>query len=67
MPSVKSLVSKYRAYVVTLILLFSEVMPIYFYYIIKGLVYITIIAPSSRQPSFYFKCIKLNIYVTCNI
>ena len=47
MPFVRSLVSKHYAYIVALILLLSEVMPIYFYYTVKGLVYIAIAAPSS--------------------
>ena len=33
----------------------------------KGLIYIIIIAPSSRQPSFYSKCIKSNICSYYNI
>ena len=33
----------------------------------KGLIYITITALSSRQPSFYAKYTKLNIYSFCNI
>ena len=33
----------------------------------KGLVYIAIAAPSSCQPSFYFKCTSLNIQSSCNV
>jgi hypothetical protein len=47
MPSVRSLISKYYTYIVTLILLFSEIMPTYSYCIVKGLVYIIITAPFS--------------------
>ena len=42
-------------------------MPTSSYYVLKGLVYIIIIAPLSRQPSFYIKCIKLNIRLSCDI
>ena len=45
MPLVRSLVSKYRAYVVAIILLLSKIIPTYSRYVLKGLVYITIIAP----------------------
>ena len=55
MPSVRSLVSKHHAYIVILILLLGEFMPSYSYYTIKGLVYIAIIALSSRQLSFYLE------------
>ena len=42
-------------------------MPTYSRYIEKGLVYIIIIAPLGRQPSFYTKYTKLNIYLSYNI
>ena len=42
-------------------------MPIYSYYAEKKLVYITIAALFSRQPSSYSKCIKLNICFSCNV
>jgi hypothetical protein len=45
MPFVRSLVSKYYAYIVALILLLGEIMPTYSYYTVKGLVYIIIITP----------------------
>jgi hypothetical protein len=70
MPFIKSLAFKYLAYcskLMEVILLFSEIMPAYSRYTKKGLVYITITAPSSHQPSSCFKCIKLNIYSSCNI
>jgi hypothetical protein len=47
MPLIRSLVSKYCAYIVILILLFSEIMPTYSRYTVKGLVYIAIAAPFS--------------------
>ena len=33
----------------------------------KGLVYVAIATPFSRQPSSYSKCTKSNIYSGCNI
>ena len=66
-PFVRFLASKCCAYIVTVILLLSKIMPTYSRYILKGLVYITIIAPLGCQPSFYIKCIKLNIYLSCDI
>ena len=42
-------------------------MPSYSYYTKKGLIYIAIAAPSSRQPLFYAKYTKANMYFSCNI
>ena len=42
-------------------------MPLYSRYIEKRLSYIIILAPFSRQPSFYTKCTKLNMRLSCNI
>ena len=42
-------------------------MPSCSYYTKKGLVYIIIVSPSSRQPLFYTKCIKANIYLSYNV
>ena len=67
MPSIRSLVSKCCAHVVAVIFLLSEIMPSYSYCEEKKLVYIIIIAPSSCQPFSCFKCIKLNIHLSCNI
>ena len=67
MPFVRFSASKCCACVITVILLFSEIMPTYSYYVLKGLVYITIIAPLGRQPSFYAKYTKLNIRLSYNI
>ena len=69
-PPVRSLVFKrlaHRFKLVAVILLLNKIIPTYSYYMEKGLVYIIIIASLSRQPSFYTKGIKLNIYLSCNI
>ena len=44
MPFIRSLVSKRRARVIAVILLLSEIMPTYSYCVLKGLVYVAIIA-----------------------
>ena len=67
MPPVRSLASKHRTYIVVMILLFSEIMPIYSYYTKKKLIYVIIIAPFSYQPSFYSKCTKLNMRLSYDI
>ena len=67
MPPIRSLASERRAYTVAVIFLLGEIMPSYSYCEEKKLVYITIIAPSSHQPSFYSKCTKSNIHLSCNI
>ena len=67
MPFIRSSVSKCRAYIIAVILLFSEIMPSCSCYKEKKLVYIIIIAPFSRQPSFYVKCTKSNMHLSCNI
>ena len=67
MPLIKSLASKRRACVVAVIFLLSEIMPTYSRYVLKGLVYITIIASLGRQPSSYTKCTKLNMRSSCNV
>ena len=67
MPSVRSLVSKCRAHVIAVILLLSKIMPTYSCCVLKGLVYIIIIAPLGRQPFFCAKYTKLNIYLSYNI
>ena len=55
MPSIRSLASKRRACVIAVILLLSEIMPTYSRYVLKGLVYIAIIALLGRQPFSYAK------------
>ena len=67
MPSVRSSVSKRRAYVIAVILSLGEIMPTYFRCVLKGLVYIAIIAPLGRQPSSYTKYTKLNIRLSCDV
>ena len=67
MPPIRSLVFKRRAHAVAVIFLLGEIMPFYSYYNKKKLVYIIIITPFGRQPSFYFKYIKLNMRLSCNI
>ena len=48
MPPIRSSASKRYAYVVAVILLLSKIMPIYSRYVLKGLIYIVIIALLSR-------------------
>ena len=67
MPLIRSLASKYRTYVIAVILLLSKIMPTYSRCVLKGLVYIIIIAPLGCQPSFYTKYTKLNMRSSCNI
>ena len=67
MPLVRSLVSKRCAYIVLVILLLSEIMPIYSCCAEKKLVYIIIITPFSHQPSSCVKCVKLNMYLSYNV
>ena len=67
MPFVKSLVSRRRTYIVTVILSLSEIMPTYSCCVLKGLVYIIIIAPLGRQPSSYIKYTKSNIRSSYNV
>ena len=67
MPFVRSLASKRCARVIAVIFLLGEIMPTYSYCVLKGLVYIAIIASLGYQPSSYTKCIKLNMRSSCNI
>ena len=70
MSFIRFLVSKRTAYyfkLVAVILSLSKIIPTYFYYIEKGLVYIAIMALLGRQPSSYIKYTKLNIRSSCNI
>ena len=66
-PFIKSLVSKCCTYTVAVILLFSKIMPSYSHCKEKKLVYITIAAPFSHQPSFCIACIKSNMHLSCNV
>ena len=67
MPLIRSLASKCHAYAVAVILLLGEIMPSYSYCNEKKLVYITIIAPFSCQPSSCSKYTKSNIHSSCNV
>ena len=67
MPFIKSSASKRRAYIVAVILLLSKIMPICSCCMLKGLVYIVIIALLGRQPSSCTKCTKLNMYLFYDI
>jgi len=59
--------TQYYTKTVAFILLFSEVILLCSYYVKKGLVYITIATPFSRQFSFYSKCTQLNTYSSCDV
>ena len=67
MPFIRSSASKHYTYTVAVILLLGKIMPSYSHYEEKKLVYIIIIIPFSRQPSFYIKYTKLNIYLSYNV
>ena len=67
MPPVRSLASAYYTKLVAVIFSFGEIMPSYSCCEEKKLVYIIIVAPFSRQPSFYVKYTKLNMCLSCNI
>ena len=67
MPFIRSLASVYCILLTASISLDSEIMSSYSYYIKKGLVYITIIALFSCQPSSYSKCIKANTCSLCDV
>ena len=56
MPFIRFLASKHRAKLVSIIILLGEIMPSYSYYIKRRLLYITIAALFSYQPSFYAEC-----------
>ena len=62
MPLIRSLASVYYILLAISISLNGEIMSPYSHYAKKGLIYITIIAFSSRQPFSYSKCTKANIY-----
>ena len=67
MPFIRSLASIYYTLLAISISLNSEIMSPCSHCTKKGLVYITIIALFSCQPSFYFKCTKANTYSLCDI
>jgi len=59
--------TQHYARMVALILSLSKVILLYSYCAKEGLVYVTIAAPSSRQPSFYSKCTQLNIRLSYDV
>ena len=67
MPPIRSLASVYYALLAISISLNGEIMSPYSYYTKKGLVYITITAFFSCQPSSYSKCTKANTCFLCNM
>ena len=67
MPPIKFMAFKRRAYIISLILPLSKIMPTCSYYIKKKLIYIIIAALFSCQPLSYIKCTKSNIHLTCDI
>jgi hypothetical protein len=67
MPSIRSLVFKRCTLLTISISLNGEIINPYSRCVKKGLVYITIIALSSRQPSSYFKYTKANTCSSYNI
>ena len=67
MPFIRLSVFKCYTLLAISISLNKKIMSPYSYYTKKGLVYIIIINPFSRQPFFYIKCTKLNAYILYNI
>ena len=67
MPFIRSLASVCYILLAASISLNGEIISPYSYYAKKGLVYITIIAFSSRQPSSCSECTKANTRSLCNI
>ena len=70
MPPIRFLASNYSTHyfkLIAVILSLNKIMPIYSHYTKKKLVYITITAPFSYQPSFCSEYTKLNIHSFYNI
>ena len=67
MPLIRSFMSKRYTLLATSISLNRKIMSSYSYYIKKGLVYIIIIKPFSRQPFSYTKRTKLNTRMLYNM
>ena len=67
MPFIRLSIFKCYTLLAISISLNGEIISPYSYYVKKGLVYIIIINPFSRQPSFYTKCTKLNTYMLYNM
>ena len=66
-PPIRLSVFKCYTLLAIFISLNKEIISPYSYYIKKGLVYIIIINPFSRQPFFYTKYIKLNTRMLYNV
>ena len=64
---IRSLASKRRLRLISLILSLGEIIPSCFYCVKKRLSCITILAPSNRQPFFYTKCTKSNMHSSCDV
>ena len=62
MPPIRSSTSECRTLLTTSISLDGEIMSPYSCYAKKGLVYIIITAPFSRQSSSYLECTKANTW-----
>ena len=67
MPPIRSTASKCCTLLATSISLNGEIISPYSCYTKKGLVYIVIIDPFSRQFSSYAECTKSNTYMLCNM
>ena len=67
MPPIRFSAFKYYTLFTTFISFNGEIISPYSCYTKKGLVYIIIISPSSRQPFFYFKCTKANTCLLYNM
>src|SRR5271170_1408252 len=70
MPPIRSLRPKRRKELIrlsTMILSLSEIIPSYSRYTKKGLIYVTIAAPSGYQPSSYTEYIKANVRLSYDV
>ena len=67
MPPIRSLASIRRVLLAASIFLDGKIISPYSRCAKKGLVYIAIIAPFGRQPSFCFKCTKANTCFLCDM
>ena len=67
MPLIRSSASERRTCIVAVILLLGEIMPTYSCCVLKGLVYITIMALLGCQTSSYTKYTKLNMRLSCDV
>ena len=67
MPAIRLIVLEHRALLTSSIALNGEIINPCSHCIKKGLVYVAIADLSSRQPSSYSKCIKLNTYASYDV